>query len=96
MRISCERTLAWTIEYDPRVENDLRGLDRRIQKEILDYMESRIASSDDPRSFGKALRHSHKGLWRYRVRDYRIICEIQNKRVVVLVVAVGHRSKVYG
>ena len=59
-------------------------------------MESRIASSDDPRSFGKALRHSQKGLWRYRVRDYRIICEIQNERVVVLVVAVGHRSKVYG
>jgi mRNA interferase RelE/StbE len=85
--------LAWTIEYDPRVERDLRGLDKRIQKEILDYMESRIASSDDPTSFGKALRHSQKG---YRVRDYRVICEIQQERVVVLVVAVGHRSKVYG
>jgi mRNA interferase RelE/StbE len=88
--------LAWTIEYDPRVERDLRGLDKRIQKEILDYMESRIASSDDPKSFSKALRHSQKGLWRYRVRDYRIICEIQQERVVVLVVAVGHRNRVYG
>ena len=88
--------MAWTIEYDPRVERDLRGLDRRIQEEILDYMESRIASSDDPKSFGKALRHSQKGLWRYRVRDYRILCEIQPERVVVLVVAVGHRSEVYG
>jgi mRNA interferase RelE/StbE len=88
--------LAWTIEYDPRVERDLRGLDKRVQKEILDYMESRIASSDDPKTFGKALRHSQKGLWRYRVRDYRIICEIQRERVVVLVVAVGHRSRVYG
>lgn len=88
--------MAWTIEYDPRVERDLRGLDKRIQKEILDYMESRIASSGDPKRFGKALRHSQKGLWRYRVRDYRIICEIQQERVVVLVVAVGHRSKVYG
>jgi mRNA interferase RelE/StbE len=88
--------LAWTIEYDPRVERDLRGLDKRIQKEILDYMESRIASSDNPKSFGKALRHSQKGLWRYRVRDYSVICEIQQERVVVLVVAVGHRSKVYG
>jgi mRNA interferase RelE/StbE len=56
----------------------------------------RIASSDDPKSFGKPLRHSQKGLWRHRVRDYRIICEIQQERVVVLVVAVGHRSKVYG
>jgi mRNA interferase RelE/StbE len=59
-------------------------------------MESRIASSGDPKRLGKALRHSQKGLWRYRVRDYRIICEIQQERVVVLVVAVGHRSKVYG
>ena len=88
--------MAWTIEYDPRVERDLRGLDKRIQEEILDYMESRSASSNDPKGFGKALRHSQKGLWRYRVRDYRIICEIQQERVVVLVVAVGHRSKVYG
>jgi mRNA-degrading endonuclease RelE of RelBE toxin-antitoxin system len=54
------------------------------------------ASSNDPKGFGKALRHSQKGLWRYRVRDYRIIREIQQERVVVLVVAVGHRSKVYG
>jgi mRNA interferase RelE/StbE len=59
-------------------------------------METRIATSGNPKSFGKALRHSQKGLWRYRVRDYRIICEIQQERVVVLVVAVGHRSKVYG
>ena len=88
--------MAWTIEYDPRVERDLRGLDKRIQEEILDYMESRIASSNDPKGFGKALRHSQKGLWRYRVRDYRIIREIQQERVVVLVVAAGHRSKVYG
>jgi mRNA interferase RelE/StbE len=54
--------LAWTIEYDPRVEKDLRGLDKRIQKEILDYMETRIAPSGDTKSYGKALRHSHKGL----------------------------------
>jgi mRNA interferase RelE/StbE len=83
------------MEYDPRVEKDLRGLDKRIQREILGYMETRIAPSADPKSFGKALRHSQKVLWRYRVRDYRIICEIQQDRVVVLVVAVGHRSKIY-
>jgi mRNA interferase RelE/StbE len=88
--------LAWTIEYDPRVEKDLRGFDKRIPKEILDYMDTRIAPSGDPKSFGKALRHSRKGLCRYRVWDYRIICEIQPERVVVLVVAAGHRSKVYG
>jgi len=77
------------------VQEDLRGIDKAIQREILDYMETRISSADDPRSFGKALRYSKKGLWRYRVRDYRILCEIQEYKMVVLVVAVGHRSKIY-
>ena len=58
-------------------------------------MDQRIAASEDPRNFGKPLRASKFGLWRYRVRDYRIICELQDKRLVVLVVAIGHRSTVY-
>jgi mRNA interferase RelE/StbE len=87
--------LTWTIEYDPRVEKDLRKLDRAVQKEILDYLDTRIAFAENPRVFGKPLRHALKGLWRYRIGDYRIICEIQDERLVVLVVAVGHRSSVY-
>jgi mRNA interferase RelE/StbE len=88
--------LAWIVEYDPRVERDLRALDKGIQREILNYMETRVAGSGNPKSFGKALRHCQKGLWRYRLRDYRIICEIQADRLIVFVVAVGHRSKIYG
>jgi mRNA interferase RelE/StbE len=87
--------LAWIVEYDPEVERDLRKLDPSIQREILDYMDNRIATESDPRRFGKPLRHSKYGLWRYRVRDHRIICEIQARRLVVLVVAVGHRRSVY-
>jgi mRNA interferase RelE/StbE len=59
-------------------------------------MEKRIAKAEDPRSFGKPLRHSKFGLWRHRLRDYRIICQLQAARLVVLVVAVGHRSTIYG
>jgi mRNA interferase RelE/StbE len=88
--------LGWTIEYDPGALDDLKKLDRSIQREILDYMDNRIARAEDPRDFGKPLRGSKFGFWRYRVRDYRIICEIQERRLVVLVVAVGHRSTVYG
>jgi len=66
-----------------------------MQREILDYMDKRVALAEDPRNFGKPLRASRFGLWRYRVRDYRIICELQQKRLVVLVVAVGHRSTIY-
>ena len=70
-------------------------LDRTIQREILDYMDYRVATAKDPRDFGKPLRASKFGLWRYRVRDYRIICELQEKRLIVLVVAIGHRSTIY-
>ncbi len=87
--------MAWTIEYDEGAVGDLKKLDRQAQREILDYMEKRIARAEDPRSFGKPLRHSKFGLWRYRVRDYRIICRLQQAKLVVLVVAIGHRSTVY-
>jgi len=58
-------------------------------------MDTRVATAAHPRNFGNPLRASKFGLWRYRVRDYRIICELQEKRLVVLVVAVGHRSTIY-
>ena len=87
--------MGWSIEYDPEALKDLKKLDRTIQREILDYMDNRIATADSPRNFGKPLRGSKYGLWRYRLRDYRIICELQEKRSVVLVVAIGHRSTIY-
>ena len=87
--------MAWTIEYDEGALQDLKKLDRQMQREVLDYMEKRIARAGDPRSFGKPLRHSKFGLWRYRLRDFRIICQLQEAKLIVLVVAVGHRSTVY-
>jgi mRNA interferase RelE/StbE len=87
--------MAWAIEYDARAIQDLRKLDRSVRRDILDYMERRIATARDPRKFGKPLRASKFGLWRYRVRDYRIICQLQDKRLLVLVVSIGHRSTIY-
>jgi mRNA interferase RelE/StbE len=58
-------------------------------------MQERVAVADSPRNFGRALRHDKFGLWRYRVRDFRIICELHETRQVVLVVGVGHRKDVY-
>lgn len=75
--------MVWTVEYDPRVEKDLKAIDRAIQLEIIDYMDNRIATDEDPRRFAKPLRHERYRLWRYRVRDYRIICEIRGKTGVV-------------
>ena len=82
--------MKWTIAYDPEALKDLRKLDRAVQREILDYMDARIANAANPRQFGKPLRGGRFGLWRYRVRDYRIICELQDQRLLVPVVALGH------
>jgi mRNA interferase RelE/StbE len=87
--------LAWTIEYDEGAVKDLKKLDRQIQRKILNYMDKRIAKADDPKTFGKPLRHSKFGLWRYRLRDFRIICQLQETKLVVLVVSIGHRSTIY-
>jgi mRNA interferase RelE/StbE len=58
-------------------------------------MEKRIGPAEDPRSISKPLRHSKFGLWRFRWRDYRIICQLRESKLVVLVLAVGHRSTIY-
>jgi mRNA interferase RelE/StbE len=87
--------LGWTIEYDPGAIKDLSKLNRSIQAEVFDYMDIRIAQAESPRAFGKPLRYDKFGLWRYRVRDYRIVCELQEGRQVVLVIGVGHRREVY-
>jgi len=87
--------LAWRIEYDPRAIDDLNRLSRDIRREIVRYLETRIAAADRPRLHGKPLRHELAGLWRYSVRDYRNVCQIRDDTLLVLVVAVGHRRDVY-
>ena len=85
--------MTWQIEWDIRAQKELKTLDKHIQKKILAYIREKTA--DNPRYFGKALSHDKVGLWRYRVEDYRIICRIDDFRLVVLVVAVAHRKEVY-
>lgn len=87
--------MAWTIEYSDQARRQVRKLSSRWAKVILDYMDYRIAASDDPRQFGKGLVGDLSGYWRYRVGDYRIVCELIDDRLVVLVVEIGHRSDVY-
>jgi mRNA interferase RelE/StbE len=86
---------AWHVEFDARAAHELRKLDRAVQQLILRYLRVRIATADDPRRFGRALTGDLKGLWRYRVGDYRIVAKIEDDRLIVLIVTVGHRREVY-
>lgn len=85
----------WQIIYDDTAKKQLSKLDKKAQADILRYMRERIATHEDPRRFGKALHSDMKGLWRYRVHDYRIICKIEEGRLIVLVVNVDHRKDIY-
>lgn len=87
--------MAWTIEYTETSRKQLKKLDKQIAERILDYMDSRVSGSKNPRSSGKVLVGSLGGLWRYRVGDYRIICDIQDNTLRVLVVKIGNRGDVY-
>jgi mRNA interferase RelE/StbE len=73
----------------------MRKLDSQTRKRLCDFLETRIANLDDPRQQGSALTGTLGGLWRYRVGDHRIICEIQDFRIVILVLRIGHRREIY-
>jgi mRNA interferase RelE/StbE len=90
-----EGVKAWTVEFDDRARRELRRLDAKTQQIILRYLRERIAGAEDPRRFGRPLRRNLAGLWRYRVGDYRLICRLEENRLVVLVLQVGHRREVY-
>lgn len=88
------RCLAWTIDVSEKAVRALRKMDKQTARRIRDEL-AEIARLEDPRSRGKALVGNLAGLWRYRVGDYRIICDIEDKVLVILVVDVAHRREVY-
>jgi mRNA interferase RelE/StbE len=86
---------AYSVIIEERAKKELSKLGRDVQGQILNYLYKRIDGNTNPRRFGKALSHNKAGKWRYRVGDYRIICEISDKELVVLAIAVGHRREIY-
>ena len=87
--------MAWTIDYAETAKGQLKKLDKQMAQRIVDFMDERIAGREDPRSTGKALTGPLGGLWRYRVGDCRVICDIQEGALRVLVVQVGNRREIY-
>ncbi|MGK6313998.1 type II toxin-antitoxin system RelE family toxin [Neorhizobium sp. DT-125] len=88
--------MAWTIDYNQAARKPVKKLDPTTRKRIREFLDQRLASLPDPRQLGPPLKGSELGeYWRYRVGDYRIICDIQDQRLVVLVIEIGHRREVY-
>ena len=87
--------MAWTIEFSEVAIKQLKKLDRQTRLRIFNYLENRVCTGDDPKQQGKPLSYSKAGLWRYRIGDYRVICQIKDETITVFVLSVGHRKEVY-
>lgn len=88
--------MAWKIELSALAQKNLEKLDPQVARRILTFLNERIAPIDNPRDIGEALKGSRLGeFWKYRIGDYRIICRIEDDVLSVLVVKIGHRSKIY-
>jgi len=84
------------IEFEKEAEKELRKLDRQIARRIVKFLRERVAVLDNPRSIGQALTGSVLGdYWKYWVGDYRIVADIQDKKVCVKVVRLGNRREIY-
>lgn len=88
--------MVWRIELTATAARQIGKLDKNEAKRITAFLRQRLATLDDPRSTGKALTSPQLGIyWRYRVGDYRIICDIQDRALCILVIEVGNRRDVY-
>lgn len=88
--------MAWKIELSEGAERELNKLDEQHRRRLLKFLVERLGKLDDPRSIGAALQGPRLGeFWKYRVGDFRLICKIQDDRLIVLVLRVGHRKEIY-
>jgi mRNA interferase RelE/StbE len=87
--------LAWAVEFDPDAVKDLKKLDKQAQARIVSFLRDRVASLENPRSIGEALAGTKLGnYWKYRVGDWRIVCDIQDGRIIVRGLRIGHGREV--
>lgn len=87
--------MAWTIDISLPAEKSLKKLDRQTSRRISEFIDTRLNGTDDPRRLGKPLHAELKDFWSYRVGDYRLLCELKDNVMIVLVVEIGHRFKIY-
>jgi len=87
--------MSWKLEYSDKARKQLQKLDATTRAIILSWMDKNIDECDDPRVHGKGLVGDRAGEWRYRIGDYRVLCDIRDDQLVILAFMIGHRSKAY-
>ena len=85
----------YNVEISDRFKREFRKLDRYTQKIIRAWIDKNLVDCENPRAYGKGLTANRSGQWRYRIGDYRLICSIEDERLVILALSVGHRRELY-
>lgn len=87
--------MRYSIETTARFDKEFKKLDKYTQRMIKGWINKNLVGIENPRQFGKGLTSNRSGQWRYRIGDYRLICQIDDNRLVILALSVGHRREVY-
>lgn len=88
--------MVWRVEFDAAATKELSKLDHQVARRIVTFLRDRVATLSDPRSLGQALQGERFGeFWKYRVGDYRVIARIEDQRLLILIMRVGHRGGIY-
>jgi mRNA interferase RelE/StbE len=87
--------LVYSVEYSKEAQKILKKMDRGSAQRIVAWMRDRVSNCENPRLWGEALVGEFSGLWKYRIGTFRLVCEIQDEKLVVLVVELGHRKEIY-
>ena len=87
--------MKYAVETTQRFDREFKKLDRYTQRILKAWIEKHLVGCENPRALGKGRTADRKGMWRYRIGDYRLLCDIQEERLVILALAVGHRREVY-
>lgn len=87
--------MRYTVETTDQFEREFRKLDKYTQRMLKAWIQKHLMNCEDPRAWGKGLTANRSGQWRYRIGDYRLICQIEDNRLVILALSVGHRREVY-
>ena len=88
-------TMRYEVQYSERALRELKKMDKYTRQMIYSWIDKNINGCEDPRQRGKGLTANRSGQWRYRIGDYRLICQIQDAQLVILALSVGHRSTIY-
>lgn len=87
--------MGYSVRLHEHALKQLERLDRSVARRIVDYLDD-VAALENPRDRGKSLTGDRVGIWRYRVGDYRVLCEIRDAGLLILALEVGHRRSIYG